>query len=145
MDPDEKKAANSEKAVAAHTRRLKCRAAPASLSRCLLRLASECVYRRVDSLEHLNQYLRIPVESLHDTVHDLRHVVQIYIQVRLGQHADNTQLHLLDSDIYAGCQSHQVHRIGVERYVSANIRDRESDRVDRQLGNLENHIAVRSQ
>ena len=53
----------------------------------------------VDRLQHLNEYLRIPIERLHDAVHDLRHVVEIDVQIHLGQHADDSQLHFLDTDI----------------------------------------------
>src|SRR6478752_2671068 len=85
-----------------HTHRLNGRAAPASLSRCLLRLASHCVDGRVNGLEHLNQNLRISIERLHHAVHDLCHVVEIDIEVRLGQHTDDAELNLLDPDVDAG-------------------------------------------
>jgi hypothetical protein len=57
----------------------------ALLSRGLLwRLACERRDGGVDGLEHLNQNLRIPVESLHHPVHDLRHVVEVYVEIHLG-------------------------------------------------------------
>src|SRR5712671_335576 len=99
--------------------------------------------RGVDSLQYLNEDLRMPVESLHHPVHDLGHVVEIDVQVRLGHHTDYAELHLLDPDVDSGGELHEVHRVRIESDVRSHVGDREADRIDRQLGNLEDHVAIR--
>ncbi|HET9012479.1 MAG TPA: hypothetical protein VFN38_11730, partial [Gemmatimonadaceae bacterium] len=103
------------------------------------------IHRGVHRLEHLRQDLRIPVEREHDPVDDPRHVVEVHVEIRFGEHAADAQLHLADPDVHARGDLHEVHRVRVERDVRAHVLHREPDGVHGQLRDLEDHVAVRGQ
>ena len=77
-----------------------------------------------------------------DAIDDARDVVQIDIQVRLGEDVGDAELHLLDAYIHSCRERHEVHRVRIECDVGANVSYGETNRVDRQLGDFQNHIAV---
>ena len=58
------------------------------------------------------------------------HINLTGISPLLGQNADDAQLHLLDSDIDARRYLNEVHRVGVECDVRADILHRQTNRID---------------
>src|ERR671937_123519 len=88
-------------------------------------------------LEDLRENFGIAIQRQHDAIDDPSDVVEIYVEVRFREHADDAELHLLDADVHAGGNLHEIHRVRIKRPVRANIFHGQTDGVHGQLGDLE--------